>query len=68
MIQYHAHAVQLILHQFQFQFQKLKDVLKDSVEMKMEIVFKTVLLIHFHQSVHLDTHQMVMETVSLLNL
>jgi len=39
----------------------------DSKEIKMEIVYKTVSLIHSHQAAHQDILQMVMETVSHLN-
>lgn len=68
MILYHAHAVPHTPHQFQFKFQQLVDALKVFKEMLMEIACKTVLQILSHQTVHLDLHQMVMETASHLSL
>jgi len=67
MIQQLALAVHHILHQFQFQFHQLQDVVKDIQEMKMETVFKLVYMIHFHQAVQLDIHQMDSETAFHLN-
>ena len=67
MTQQLAHAAHHILLQFQFQFHQLQDNQKDIQEMKTEIVYKSVLMIHFHQAVLLDIHQMAMETAFHLN-
>ena len=67
MIPYHAHVVLHTLRQFQSVFHQLKDAQMDSKEIKMEIVYKTVSLIHSNQAAHQDILQMVMETVSHLN-
>ena len=45
----------------------IKLILKDIQEMKTEIVFKLVHMIHFHQAVQQDIQQMAMETASHLN-
>lgn len=67
MIQQLAHAAHHTLHLFQFQFHQLQDAVKDIQEMKTEIVFKLVHMIHFHQAVQQDIQQMAMETAFHLN-
>lgn len=67
MIPYHAHVVLHTLHQFQSVFHQLKDAQTVSKEIQMEIVYKTVSLIHSNQAAHQDILQMVMVTVFHLN-